>query len=53
MSSTQPKPGDKSAAFIGLIAGAIALFLILFGTMKWTKSRIPGHGETPAAPTTH
>ena len=53
MSSTQPKPGDMSAAFIGLIVGTIALLLILFGTMKWTESRFAGHGETPAATTAH
>ena len=26
-----PQPGDKSAGFSGLILGAIALFVILFG----------------------
>jgi len=53
MSSTQPKPGDKGAAFMGLIVGAVALFLILFGMVKWTQSRFAEHGESPAATTTH
>ena len=39
---------DKGAAFTGLIAGAILIFLVLFGITKWTNSRYAaekGHAE--------
>ncbi|HYD51345.1 MAG TPA: hypothetical protein VEA99_01910 [Gemmatimonadaceae bacterium] len=52
MSSTQPKPGDKSAAFTGLIVGAIALLAILYGMVQWTNSRFEGHGASTGAATT-
>ena len=55
MSNTQPHPGDMRAAFIGLIAGAVVLFVLMFGIVKWTNSKFEGrqHGATPAATTTH
>lgn len=33
-----PHPGDKSAGFIGLILGAIALFVILFAIVRMTNA---------------
>lgn len=45
-----PQPGDKSAGFAGLILGAIALFVIMFGIVRWTNTRFEGHGAAePAA----
>lgn len=52
MSNTQPHPGDKGAAFTGLIVGAIAVMAILYGVVQWTNSRFEGHGApTPAGAT--
>jgi hypothetical protein len=49
--NTMPKPGDKGAAFIGLIASALVIGVVLFGMVKWTDSRFEGHaaGAAPAA----
>jgi hypothetical protein len=50
-----PQPGDKSAAFTGLILGAITIFVIVFSIVRITNARYAGHGEggeTPAAATT-
>lgn len=51
--NTMPKPGDKPAAFMGLIASALVIGLVLFGMVKWTNARFDakGHG-TPAAQAT-
>lgn len=46
-----PHPGDKSAAFTGLILGAIAIFVIMFGIVRWTNARYAGHSAAPAAAT--
>ncbi len=35
---SSPQPGDKSAGFTGLILGAIALFVILFGIVRITNA---------------
>ncbi|HEU4721105.1 MAG TPA: hypothetical protein VFS59_07050 [Gemmatimonadaceae bacterium] len=43
-----PQPGDKSAGFAGLILGAIALFVIMFGIVRWTNTRFEGHGAAAA-----
>jgi hypothetical protein len=44
-----PQPGDKSAAFSGLILGAIALFVIMFGIVRMTNAMYAGgHGEKGA-----
>ena len=43
-----PQPGDKSAAFTGLILGSIALFVLVFGVVRITHSAKSGHGEKPA-----
>ena len=48
-----PQPGDKSAAFSGLILGAIGLFVILFGIVRMTNAKYAGeHGEKGAAEAT-
>jgi hypothetical protein len=51
-----PHPGDKSAGFTGLILGAIAIFVIMFGIVRLTNARYAGHepgAEPPAATSTH
>ena len=50
-----PQSGDKSAGFSGLILGAIALFVILFGIVRMTNAKYAGeHAEkAPAAAATH
>lgn len=45
-----PLPGDKPAGYIGLIAGAIVIFGILYGMVQWTNGRFEGHAP-PAAGT--
>ena len=45
-----PQPGDKSAGFSGLILGAIALFVIMFGIVRMTNAAYSGeHAEKPGA----
>ena len=44
----RPHARDKAPAFIGLVAGGVVIFLILFGVVKWTNTKFEGHG-TPAA----
>jgi hypothetical protein len=44
--------GDRAAAFIGLIGGAIFIFGVLFGVVQWTNSRFAGHGEGAKAEAT-
>jgi hypothetical protein len=54
MSNTQPHPGDMRAAFTGLVAGAVVLFVILFGIVKMTNAKYAGHeGAKPAAESAH
>ncbi len=39
-------PSDRKAAFTGLIAGAVLVFLILFAVVKLTNASFAGeHGE--------
>ena len=40
-----PQPGDKSAGFSGLILGAIAIFVLMFGIVRMTNAKYAGHGE--------
>ena len=50
-----PQPGDKSAAFTGLILGAITIFVIVFAIVRMTNAKYAGQaegGEAPAAATT-
>jgi hypothetical protein len=49
-----PQSGDKSAAFTGLILGAIAIFVICFAIVRFTNAQYAGHsaaaaGGTPAS----
>jgi hypothetical protein len=44
-----PQPGDKSAAFAGLILGSIALFVLVFGVVRLTNAAYSGHGEAGKA----
>ncbi len=47
-----PHSGDKSAAFTGLILGAIAIFIIVFAIVRLTNARYHGeHAEAPAGQT--
>ena len=52
-----PHPGDKSAAFTGLILGAIAIFVICFAIVRFTNAKYAGHsaegGEAAPAASTH
>ena len=48
-----PHSGDKSAAFTGLILGAIAIFVLVFAIVRLTNASYAGHGTgegTSAAP---
>jgi hypothetical protein len=47
-----PLHGDKSAGFTGLILGAIAIFVILFGIVRLTNAKYEREeGAKPAAET--
>ncbi len=47
--SHSPAPSDRSAAYTGLIGGAILVFVILFATVKVTNARFAAeHGEKHA-----
>ena len=48
MSSTTHHPEDRGAAFTGLIVGAVALAIIIFGIVKLTNAKYASH-EKPAA----
>jgi hypothetical protein len=48
-----PQPGDKSAAFAGLILGSIALFVLVFGVVRATNASKSGHGEKTAVEASH
>ena len=55
--NTMPKPGDKKAAFVGLVAGAIVIMATCYALVLWTNSLFEGHGTqggaTPAATQGH
>ncbi len=42
---------DAKAAFTGLIVGAIVLFLIVVGIVKWTNSKFAAHAPAAAVET--
>ena len=51
-----PHPGDKSAGFIGLILGAIAIFVIVFAIVRLTNASYENEkheGPEAAATATH
>ena len=39
---------DMRAAFMGLIFGAIVLFGMVYGIVKWTNAKYASHGEAAA-----
>ena len=43
-------PSDRKAAFIGLIVGAVAVFIILFSVVKLTNASVAGEEGEKAAP---
>ena len=48
-----PLPGDKAAGFIGLAAGAAAIFIILFTIVELTNKKFErreAHGAAHGAP---
>ena len=47
----RPPARDKLPAFIGLVAGAAVIALILFGVVKATNAKFAGH--KPGAAATH
>ena len=44
---------DKPSAFIGLIAGAIALLILVFGMVQITNAKFEGHQASPGAEAGH
>ncbi len=45
MSGHDNHGSDKSAAFTGLIGGAIFIGAILYGITMWTNAKFAGHAE--------
>ena len=43
--------GDKKAAFVGLIGGAVLIGALMYAMVAWTNTQFAGHasGGTPAA----
>ena len=48
-----PQQTDKSAGFTGLILGAIAIFVLMFGIVRITNSHYSGEKAEGAAAETH
>ncbi len=48
MSASTYHPADRSAAYTGLIVGAVALLILCFGIVKLTNAKYGAH-ERPAA----
>jgi hypothetical protein len=42
-------PGDKSAAFTGLVGGLILVVVMCVAIVMWTNSLFEGHAAAPAA----
>jgi hypothetical protein len=36
-------PGDKRAAFVGMIVTFVALFIMAYGIVQWTNAKFAGH----------
>jgi hypothetical protein len=49
MSTAAHHPHDRTAAFTGLIVGAVALVLLLFGIVKLTNASYASHEKPTAA----
>ena len=47
--SAHNQPSDRSAAFTGLILGAVALFVVMFAIVKLTNAHYEGEKAAPAA----
>ena len=47
-----PHPGDKSAGFIGLILGSIAIFVLVFAIVTLTNAKYAGEAHESAPPAT-
>lgn len=45
----QHHPGDKKAAFTGLIVTAAIVLISIFAMVQWTNGQFEGHGEPAAA----
>ncbi len=48
MSASTHHPEDRKAAYSGLIVGAVALAILLFGIVRLTNAKFGAH-EPPAA----
>lgn len=44
-----PLPGDKPSGFLGLIAGAITIGVILYGMVLWTAGQFEGHHKNASS----
>lgn len=47
--SHQQAPSDRTAAFTGLILGAVFVFVVLLMTVKVTNARFAAHHEAKTA----
>ena len=44
---------DKKAAYMGLIAGAIALLIVVYGMVQITNRKFASHQSAPGVETGH
>jgi hypothetical protein len=44
-----PLPGDKSAGFIGLVAGSISILIVVYAIVLLTNRKFEGHAAAPAS----
>ena len=42
-------PGDKSAAFTGLLGGLVLVVVMCVAIVMWTNAKFAGHAASPAA----
>jgi hypothetical protein len=45
-----PLPGDKSAAFIGLVAGAVSILVVVYAIVLLTNRKFEAHSAAPHTP---
>ncbi len=50
--SAHPHESDRNAAFTGLIVGAVALAVLIYGIVQWTNGRYAKEGGKPTASAT-